>query len=349
MLIKDMAARLQITPRAIRYYEEKGLIKPNKADESGYRHFTEEDVWRLQTIITLREVGMQIEEIHDLMNKVGDEQGSLLHHLELQRSFLYSRWVEMSKLIQTTEKMIERVKNDGVMDAAALYELAEGNKRLRQTRDNWEDRWNFNEMADQYDEMVTREQEGFNPHESYDEVLNAVVEAVNPQPGEVGLEAGIGTGNLASRFVSKGVEMNGFDQSLQMLKRCRQKHPTIATKLGTFFAFPFMENGFDFVVSSYALHHLTDDQKCLALAECCRVLKPGGRMVIADLMFKDEAHREVLMQALRAAKDEEAIHYMEDEWYADRSRLLAELMAMGFETKAKELTRYVHLIVATRK
>ena len=346
MLIKEMAARLQITPRAIRYYEEKGLIKPQKADESGYRHFTEEDVWKLQTVVTLREVGMQIEDIRLVMEKMEDQQGSLLHHLELQRSVLYSRWVEMSKLIQTTETMIERVKHDGLMDAAALYELAEGNKRLRQTRDNWVDRWNFDQIADHYDELVLGEREGFNPHENYDYVLNTVVAAVNPQEGEQGLDAGIGTGNLASRFARPGIHMCGFDQSLQMLQRCREKHPFIPTKLGTFFAIPFLKNGFDFVVTSYAMNHLTDEQKLLALGEINRVLKPGGRLVIADLMFVDQEERERHLQALRDAGEEEAIRMIEDKWYADRSRLIEGLQDMGFEVQAKRLTRYVHLLLA---
>ncbi|MGG1660221.1 MerR family transcriptional regulator [Brevibacillus sp. NRS-1366] len=346
MQIKDMARRLHITPRAIRYYEEKGLIKPKKADESGYRHFSEEDVWRLQTIITLREVGMPIDDIRDLLQQQNEKEGSLLHYLELQRSFMYSRWVEMSKVISTTEAMIERIKRDQMIDPGALYELAEANKRLRQTRDNWVDRWNFNQLADGYDEWVTRESEGFHSHECYDEVLDEVVAAIAPRPGESGLDAGTGTGNLASRFVKKGVKISGFDQSPQMLRQCRHKSPEIETKLGTFFAFPFLENDFDFVATSYALHHLTEDQKRLALAECRRVLKPGGRLVIADLMFFDQEHRQWHVNALQQAGKEQAIAEIQDRCYADRSRLLAELTELGFVTEARQLTTYAHLIRA---
>lgn len=346
MQIKEMARRLQITPRAIRYYEEKGLITPAKADESGYRQFSEEDLWRLQTIITLREVGMPVEEIGALLQQMKEEEGSLLQYLELQRSFMYDRWVEMSKVIQTTEAIIERVKQERVIDPASLFELAESNKRLRQTRDDWVDRWNFNQMADVYDEMVKRELDGFNPHESYAEVLHAVVEAVAPKSGETGLDAGTGTGNLASLFVQRGVCMSGFDQSLEMLRQCRRKHPEVETKLGTFFAFPFLENGFDFVASSYALHHLTDEQKILALAECRRVLKPNGRLVIADLMFVDQDHRISHLMALQQAGEHEANRQIQDECYADRSLMLAELSRLGFQTEVRQLTTYVHLISA---
>lgn len=349
MQIKDMAHRLQITPRAIRYYEEKGLIRPQKADESGYRQFSEEDLWRLQTIITLREVGMPIEDIRELLEQMDQGQGSLLHYLELQRSFMYDRWVELSKVIETTEAMIERVRTEQVIAPASLYELAEANKRLRQTRDGWVDRWNFNQIADVYDELVTRKQDGYNKHERYDEVLDAVVKATEPQPGEAGLDAGTGTGNLAGRFLRYGVKMSGFDQSLEMLRQCRGKHPEVETKLGTFFAFPFLENRFDFVATSYALHHLTDDQKLLALTECRRVLKPKGRLIIADLMFVDEEHRRRHLQNLEVAGDDRTLAQLENECVADRSRLLAELAELGFQAEARQLTTYVHLISARLK
>lgn len=343
MQIKDMAQRLQITPRAIRYYEEKGLIKPSKADESGYRQFTEEDVWRLQTIITLREVGMAVEDIRELLIQMNDQEGSLLHYLELQRSFMYTRWVEMSKVIQTTEAMIERVKDREAIHPSELFTLAEANKRLKQTRDNWVDRWNFNELAPHYDKWVF----GGNAHEAYEEVLDEIVATVSVRPGEYGLDAGTGTGNLAGRLVQQGAIMSGFDQSPQMLAQCRTKHPEVETKLGTFFAFPFLDNCFDFVATSYALHHLTDDQKQLALAECRRVLKPGGRLVIADLMFVDQEHRSTHLQALTEAGNNKRIEDIQDRCYADRSRLLRELANLGFVYEVRQLGTYTHLISST--
>lgn len=50
MNIKEAASRLGISARAIRFYEEKGLIQPAKQVSNGYRTYTENDIWRLQTI-----------------------------------------------------------------------------------------------------------------------------------------------------------------------------------------------------------------------------------------------------------------------------------------------------------
>jgi len=110
-----------------------------------------------------------------------------------------------------------------------------------------------------------------------------------------------------------------------------------------------LENRFDFVASSYALHHLTDDQKWLALAECRRVLKPGGRVIIADLMFTDGQARESHFRELEKAGEHRTIEQLQNECTADRSRLLAELCSLGFTAKARQLTGYVHLIFARLK
>ncbi|AXI10747.1 MerR family transcriptional regulator [Oceanobacillus sp. 143] len=61
--MKEVARKLNTTPRAIRLYEEKGLITPKKDKNNDYRLFTEEEIHRLSTILTLREIGVPIKEI----------------------------------------------------------------------------------------------------------------------------------------------------------------------------------------------------------------------------------------------------------------------------------------------
>jgi ubiquinone/menaquinone biosynthesis C-methylase UbiE len=51
-------------------------------------------------------------------------------------------------------------------------------------------------------------------------------------------------------------------------------------------ALPLADGAVDVVVSNYCFHHLRDAEKARALAQIMRVLRPGGRLVFADVMFR---------------------------------------------------------------
>lgn len=51
--IGDLAKQLNITTRTIRYYDQKGLVKPSRVSESGYRLYSNEQIKQLKLIIFL--------------------------------------------------------------------------------------------------------------------------------------------------------------------------------------------------------------------------------------------------------------------------------------------------------
>lgn len=62
MLISEAAKRTGLTKKAIEYYEEQGIIKP-ETSENGYRNFSEEDIRMLRKLSVLRNLGLSISEI----------------------------------------------------------------------------------------------------------------------------------------------------------------------------------------------------------------------------------------------------------------------------------------------
>lgn len=344
--IKEIADKLQVSTRAIRWYEQKGLIQPGKNEENGYRTFTENEAWRLQTIISLREVGMGIPEIKKVLDELdaGDEQ-DVLYYLELQRAVMFSQWIELKGMIETLDHMIGTAKQQQELVWEDIHQLVDSAKGYRDLRKTWTDRWGFDRQAAQYDEAVLREPE-FNPHQNYNEALDMTCQLVNPRLGERGLEIGIGTGNLAGRFAAKGIEIAGTDQSREMLRQCRAKYPQIETKLGNFLAVPYLDDQFDFVVTSYALHHLTDEQKLLALEEMRRVLKPHGRICITDLMFENAEQRTAVQDEFLSAGKADIWAQIEDEYYADRSLLLNWFADNGYVAQAKQVNDFLHILFA---
>lgn len=63
--IGQVSAILDVSLRTIRYYEELGLILPRRT-EKGTRLYSDEDIKRLRTALTLREHGMGLEAVTDL-------------------------------------------------------------------------------------------------------------------------------------------------------------------------------------------------------------------------------------------------------------------------------------------
>ncbi|WP_338078351.1 MerR family transcriptional regulator [Aneurinibacillus aneurinilyticus] len=347
MRIKDIAGKLNISARAIRFYEQKGLISPRKQEENRYRLFTEEDAWRLQAIIALREVGMSVKEIKKILDEMNEgERKNISYYLELQRAAIFAKWVELKQMITTIDQMIAICKEKSAPDIEEMYRLSEGSKRLRECRESWYDRWNFDRRAMSYDSELHHHHAGFDVRNHYKQVLDLTVKWVNPRIGEKGLDIGTGTGNLAGRFSDKGISIAGVDQSREMLAQCRSKYPKMETKLGNFLALPYVDSQFDFVVTSLAFHHITNEQQPLALEEMKRVLKPSGRICITDLMYESIEDRERYIKRLKQQGQEEAIHLIENKHYAFLPDVLYWFEENDYITKHKRIDNLLYIVYA---
>lgn len=70
--IGDAAARLGLSPRTLRYYEELGLLTPSAHTAGGERRYAEGDLRRLERIVELRNVlGMNLDDIKTFLQTEG--------------------------------------------------------------------------------------------------------------------------------------------------------------------------------------------------------------------------------------------------------------------------------------
>jgi ubiquinone/menaquinone biosynthesis C-methylase UbiE len=131
-------------------------------------------------------------------------------------------------------------------------------------------------------------------HASDKDVEAAVLRALGPGRIEAFLDAGTGTGRmleLLALHIARGI---GVDNSPEMLAIARDRLERAGAqhcqvRLADIYRLPFRtatsESGFDAALFHQVLHYLDDPQA--AVAEVARVLKPGGRLVIADFAPHD--------------------------------------------------------------
>lgn len=123
------------------------------------------------------------------------------------------------------------------------------------------------------------------------------ISLANMQSGESVLDVGCGTGTLAievQQRLSGTGQVFGIDPGPQQIERARSKATRhklhIDFQIGTIEQLAFPDQAFDVVFSTIMMHHLPNSTKRLGLTEIARILKPGGRLVIADFRHPKQRH-----------------------------------------------------------
>jgi demethylmenaquinone methyltransferase/2-methoxy-6-polyprenyl-1,4-benzoquinol methylase len=115
------------------------------------------------------------------------------------------------------------------------------------------------------------------------------------QPGDHVLDIGCGTGSLAIKCVNRGARVTGIDISESMLAECRKNLRRSGTeeKVGiikdsvTNLRAYFEPESLDVIVSTMVVGELSKTYLDHIFGECREVLKPGGRLLIADEVWPE--------------------------------------------------------------
>lgn len=109
-------------------------------------------------------------------------------------------------------------------------------------------------------------------------------------PGELVVDLGCGTGSFAREAARTGARVRAVDVSESMLAfvrsaSAREGLSGIDCEHAGFLTFAAEPDSFDCIVSRFALHHLPDFWKQVALIRVARALKPSGRLYLRDVVF----------------------------------------------------------------
>ncbi len=101
--VKKLAELAGVSSRTLRYYDEIGLLKPERINSSGYRIYGQNQVNQLQLILFYRELEVDLDTILQIMtDRSFDEKTVLLQH----RQQLLTKQARLSQLIKTVNQTL---------------------------------------------------------------------------------------------------------------------------------------------------------------------------------------------------------------------------------------------------
>lgn len=136
--IGQIAKRLNTTPRALRFYEQKKLIVPCKIDRNGYRIYSKKEVEDLQVVLYLRSLGFSIQKIKQLLTEENSSESlELLISQEIaDDQEVITKLKEKQRKLVTLKKLIHQRKldKDKISDITTIMksntELAQVRKKI---------------------------------------------------------------------------------------------------------------------------------------------------------------------------------------------------------------------------
>lgn len=148
----------------------------------------------------------------------------------------------------------------------------------------------FDLWANGYDKSVNLSEESDEyPFAGYKDVLNYIYNQVREKNGANVLDVGFGTGILTTQLYSIGCNITGLDFSNKMIDIAKKKMPD-ATLLNWDISKGLPDeiknNHFDFIISTYAIHHLTDKEKINFIKSLFPLMNESGNIIFGDVSFE---------------------------------------------------------------
>jgi SAM-dependent methyltransferase len=122
--------------------------------------------------------------------------------------------------------------------------------------------------------------------------------------GARALDVACGPGLVVRALAQRGAQVTGIDVTPAMIERARELTegmPQVTLTVGPVPPLPYAADSFDVVVSRFAFHHF--QEPAAVLAEMLRVCRPGGHVVVCDLLASDEPQKAAAFHAVEMVRD----------------------------------------------
>lgn len=296
----EFAKKAGVTIRTLRYYDKIGLLVPSSHNELGHRLYSKEDFGKLQKILTLKFIGLSLEDIANIM-KYDLDHKDFKKSLEIQKEIMKEKIKHIQSIIKAIDEAADTINFNKEMDwdkfiniisainsdknwtqqyenasnlraRIAIHELFSTNK------EGWMP-WFFKELKQELS-MMSSNYKNYNKkisNENISELSNLDLK----QPNIKILELGCGDASLWNKnfnHIPSNWEITLTDFSEGMLKDAKknlgEKKSRFNFKIVNAESIPFKDKSFNVVIANHMLYHVPNINK--ALKEINRVLKSEG-------------------------------------------------------------------------
>jgi DNA-binding transcriptional MerR regulator len=130
--IAEVARLAGTTSRTLRHYDDVGLLPPSRIGGNGYRYYDDHALVRLQRILLLRQLGLGVASIAEVIDRA-DEVGALRAHLE----WLRSESARLERQIASVERTITRIERKEPLVAQDVFDGFDHTQYKEEVEQRW--------------------------------------------------------------------------------------------------------------------------------------------------------------------------------------------------------------------
>jgi len=269
----EFARMAQVSVRTIRFYDQKGLLKPSHVTPSGARFYTDSDFARLQQILLLKYLGFSLEDIRDMT--IGESDSHfLLRSLQLQKKLVQDRLEQMQLVESAIDHTISALEQDHQVNWNDMLQLIHLTGMEQSLRSQYQNAGNISARIRLHQDHSVNPQ-GWFPW---------IYEHCALADGMDVLELGCGNGALWTEnreLLPEHISITLNDISEGMIRDVRRSIGPDDSRFSYLTAdchrLPYPDASFDLIIAGHLLFYCEDIPA--VCREVARLLRPGGRFL----------------------------------------------------------------------
>jgi len=151
--VKEFARLTRVTVRALHYYDRIGLLEPSGRTSNRYRYYTEKDLFRMQQIVTLKFLGLSLD---DIQRALARPQAAVLKSMRLQAEAVEKEIERLKRAAKALRESARLAETGGPLDWKKLIKIMEDIQMSEDSKKTWAkhfteaDRKEFEEIGKTY-------------------------------------------------------------------------------------------------------------------------------------------------------------------------------------------------------